>query len=183
MMTNFEGSGEIKAHVGRKDRAYMRGLLESGRNRASKNVALRSSCGGSQMRAEAMADAADDDDKKKPDDKKKKKKRKMVEYKNFDDVCADLQGKKKVIVMAYADWCGYCKKMKPDYEALIDKAPEDVKIGRINDNNIHMAESCVGDNGVIDVLRAYPTILYSDGSKIQKIMGAQSLDTLLKLVS
>ena len=40
MMTNYEDSGELKAHVGRKDRAYLRGLMEMnpGRSRASKNA-------------------------------------------------------------------------------------------------------------------------------------------------
>lgn len=106
----------------------------------------------------------------------------MVEYSNFQDVCADLQGKGKVIVMAYADWCGYCKKMKPDYEALLSKAPADLKIGRINEKAITMLESCSGKNGVVDMIRAYPTVLYSDGTTLKKVMGAQTIDSLMSLV-
>jgi thiol-disulfide isomerase/thioredoxin len=201
LLTNEDG---IKAHVGRKERAAIDQLLSAVSNSVSNSVSnkrpgnhMRAAAGtvnpgsGSLCNANNTASSsttlvkpvrAEESVETEDDKKKKSKTRKMVEYDNMNDVCNDLQGKEKVIVMAYADWCGYCKAMKPDFEALLEKAPKHVKVGRINDNVITMLESCTGKNGTVDVIRAYPTILYSDGKKITKVMGRQSLQALLDIV-
>ena len=102
----------------------------------------------------------------------------MMEFGSMQEACAALKGKKKAIVMAYADWCGFCKAMKADYESLVDKAPAGVIVGRLNSNAIKAGDMCEGVEGI----KAFPTILYNNGSKIVKVMGRQSLQALMDLL-
>jgi protein disulfide-isomerase A6 len=103
--------------------------------------------------------------------------RQMIEFASMQDACAALKGKNKV-VMAYADWCGHCKAMKADYESLVDKAPAGVMVGRLNSNAIKPGQMCEG----VEEIKAFPTILYNNGSKIVKVMGRQSLQALMDLL-
>jgi len=54
----------------------------------------------------------------------------VLKFKNghFDN---DLNLKKngKVIILYYADWCGHCNRLKPDYQKLSDLASQ----GKLND--------------------------------------------------
>jgi len=108
--------------------------------------------------------------------------RKVKEYQSFDDLCADLQSDKKVIVMAYADWCGYCKAMMPDIEELAKRAPKGIHVGKINASVINALSICDGPNGAVDVINAYPTVLYNVKGYVDRAVGKQSLEALLKLV-
>jgi thiol-disulfide isomerase/thioredoxin len=149
MCTNYEGNG-IKAHVGRKDLEAIRETLARGSNAMRRTLTARSSGN----------------------------KRQMVEYGSLQEACAALKGKEKTIIMAHADWCGFCKAMKSDFEALLEKAPSGVMVGRLNANAIKPGEVCEG----VEEIKAYPTILYNNGSKITKVMGRQSLQALLDLL-
>lgn len=150
MLTNYEGSAhDIKAHVGRKDKQAIEQLMDMvGGMRAVRNRAH----GGNA--------------------------KKMVEYASLQDACAALRGPNKAIVMAYADWCGFCKAMKADYESLVDKAPAGVIVGRLNASAVKPGQMCEG----VEEIKAYPTILYNNGSKIIKVMGRQSLQALMDLL-
>lgn len=150
MCTNYEGNG-IQAHVGRKDRAAIEALIQKAA--ASSRMAARA----------AMPSHGA---------------RQMMEFGSMQEACAALKGKKKAIVMAYADWCGFCKAMKADYESLVDKAPAGVIVGRLNSNAIKAGDMCEG----VEDIKAFPTILYNNGSKITKVMGRQSLQALLDLL-
>ena len=150
MCTNYEGNG-IQAHVGRKDRAAIEALIQKAA--ASSRMAARA----------AMPSHGA---------------RQMMEFGSMQEACAALKGKKKAIVMAYADWCGFCKAMKADYESLVDKAPAGIIVGRLNSNAIKAGEKCEG----VEEIKAFPTILYNNGSKITKVMGRQSLQALLDLL-
>ena len=108
--------------------------------------------------------------------------RKFKEFDSWQEACDALQSDKKTIVMAYADWCGFCKSMMPDYEKLLEKAPKDVTVARVNADKLKHAEVCNGKKGMIDVIKGYPTTLYNGGKLISKLVGRQSLDSLLKVL-
>jgi thiol-disulfide isomerase/thioredoxin len=177
-VSNYEGAkGELHPHVGRMDKGAIESLMQKAASRASGSHANRaSSCGGgggsvaSMVRAEEGATAPYSRD--------------MKEFQSWQDVCDALQSDTKTIVMAYADWCGYCKAMMPDYEKLLRFAPRDVVVGRINANLITHAEVCNGPRGNIDVLNGYPTILFngSKGKKILKVVGKKDIKTLVQIV-
>lgn len=155
MCTNYEGGEpKIKAHVGRKDKDSISKIIHSSRisNNRPKYVIDKG------VRAETG--------------------RKMVEFASLEEACGALKGREKTIVMAYADWCGFCKAMKADYESLVEKAPAGVKVGRLNASVIKQGSVCEG----VEEIKAYPTILYNNGSKITKVMGRQSLQALMDLL-
>lgn len=73
-----------------------------------------------------------------------------------------LQTEKTVLVDAYADWCGPCKKMAPFIEEIASGLQDQVKVIRLN----------VDDNpGLSTALRikALPTLLVYKGGKLKKI--------------
>lgn len=186
MVTNYEGG--LKTHVGRMDKSAIVALMQ--KPGAGAGHGARNSCGASNnAMAMAMANshgAADAGAMAAANGKKPvpaKPARKMVEFQSFDDVCNALQSDQKTIVMAYADWCGFCKTMKPDYEELLKQAPADVVIGRVNADNIKNLKICEGKHGPVDVINAYPTILFNNGKGIMKTMGRQTLKTLLEMVA
>ena len=151
MLTNYEDSAhDIKAHVGRKDKQAIENLMDMvGGMRAVRNRANKSNGA-----------------------------KHMVEYASLQDACAALKGPNKAIIMAYADWCGYCKAMKADYESLVNSAPAGVMVGRLNAAVVKPGQLCEG----VEEIKAYPTILYNNGSKIIKVMGRQSLQALMDLL-
>lgn len=166
MCTNYEGGEpKIKAHVGRKDKAAIERLFYARLTTATNKGSLLSYARnvGSLAHVNTVRAASA---------------RQMVEYASLDEACAALKGKGKAIVMAYADWCGFCKAMKADYESLVEKAPAGVTVGRLNASAIKPGASCAG----VEEIKAYPTILYNNGSKIIKVMGRQQLSALLDLL-
>jgi thioredoxin-like negative regulator of GroEL len=142
----------IQAHVGRKDRAAIQAVIQ-------KASAVRMAARANMAMGKIAA-------------------RQMIEFASMQDACAALKGKNKAVVMAYADWCGHCKAMKADYESLVDKAPAGVMVGRLNSNAIKPGQMCEG----VEEIKAFPTILYNNGSKIVKVMGRQSLQALMDLL-
>lgn len=158
-----KGNGQIETHVGRKDRETISRLIRYNSVRLATGT-----CGGARVGG-AKADAAAN--------------KEMIEFHSFQEACDALQGDDKIMVMAYADWCGFCKAMKSDYEALLANAPEDVSIGRINAKLITKASVCNGKRGQIDVINAYPTLMYNDGkSKILKTTGKRTLKELMEMI-
>lgn len=162
-VTNYEGG--LKTHVGRLEKQAIVQLMKG----ASSGMRV---CGSpahaaSEVRMEESVKAG---------------KRKFKEFGSWREACDALQSDKKTIVMAYADWCGFCKSMMPDYEKLLEKAPKDVTVARINADKLKNAEVCNGKKGMIDVMNGYPTTLYNGGKLISKMVGRQSLDSLLKVL-
>lgn len=161
MCTNYEGSG-IQAHVGRKDLASIVALIDKapGMRVSARAVSTQTKSARAAMARDATSG------------------RQMMEFASLQEACSALKSKNKAIVMAYADWCGYCKAMKADYEALVDKAPAGVVVGRLNSSVIKPGQMCEG----VEEIKAFPTILYNNGSQIVKVMGRQSLQALLELL-
>ena len=76
------------------------------------------------------------------------------------------KGDKPAIIDLYADWCGPCKKIAPDVEALAEEYKDQVIIGKcdVDDN-----DELTGKFGV----RNIPTVLFiKDGEVKDKTVGA-----------
>lgn len=81
------------------------------------------------------------------------------------------------IVDLYADWCMPCKAQKPILEELeLMYENEDVVIDRINvDGNSAQTEYYE--------IKSIPTLIFiKDGVQVEKLIGLQSKDQLIKLI-
>lgn len=76
----------------------------------------------------------------------------------------DIHSGKK-LVLFYADWCGYCKKIKPDWDAAASKVNQksDIKMIKINVGDAKDAKQQQIANAYN--IQGYPTILHLDSGK------------------
>ena len=83
---------------------------------------------------------------------------------DFDDKL-NLKKDGKVVVLYFANWCGHCNHLKPDYQKLADNAKGFSVVAVDADDNdglIDMIQS-MGDDSEYDV-RGFPTIVsYNNG--------------------
>ena len=79
------------------------------------------------------------------------------------------------IVDFYADWCGPCKKMEPEFEKASEEIKE-AKFGRVNvDGNQEIAQEL----GVMSI----PTVIFFKNKKVvDKHVGAMSFKDIKKNV-
>jgi len=76
---------------------------------------------------------------------------------------------KMVFVKFFAPWCGHCKRMKPDWDKLMDDFKN-------NANTLVADVDCVGEGKALcsDVgIKGYPTIKYGDPSGLMAYEGAR----------
>jgi len=91
---------------------------------------------------------------------------------NYDEVTAG----KVVFIKMFAPWCGHCKKMKPDWDQLMEEY-KDHETKLIADADCTAAGKSICDsNGV----KGFPTIKYGDPSDLQDYQGGRSYDDLKK---
>merc|ERR1719223_2045939 len=85
---------------------------------------------------------------------------------------------KSVFIKFYAPWCGHCKKMKPDWDKLMEeyKDSETQLIADV-DCTAEGKEIC-DTNGV----RGFPSIKYGDPSDLQDYEGSRDYDKLKKFI-
>ena len=69
------------------------------------------------------------------------------------------------LVWFYADWCGHCVNMKPEWEKLESQCKKNNKlnIARVNSNNVQQINSTMNQNIV-----GYPTIRLFNNAKPKK---------------
>jgi len=93
---------------------------------------------------------------------------------NYDEVTAG----KVVMLKMFAPWCGHCKKMKPDWDKLMEeyKDSETQLIADV-DCTAEGKEIC-DTNGV----RGFPSIKYGDPSDLQDYEGSRDYDKLKKFI-
>jgi len=83
---------------------------------------------------------------------------------------------KSVFIKFFAPWCGHCKKLKPDWDKLMD-AFAGSKTQLIADVDCTAGGKPLCDaNGV----RGYPTLKYGDPSALEDYKGGRDYDTLKK---
>jgi len=93
---------------------------------------------------------------------------------NYDEVTAG----KVVFIKMFAPWCGHCKKMKPDWDKLMEEY-KDSETQLIADADCTAEGKPICDeNGV----RGFPTLKYGDPSDLQDYQGGRSYDALKRFV-
>lgn len=91
----------------------------------------------------------------------------------------DIHSGKK-LVLFYADWCGYCKKLKPDWDAAADQVNEtdDIKMIKINVGDAQDSKQQQISNTY--KIQGYPTILLLDsGKKVDTYKDGMNKDSLV----
>jgi protein disulfide-isomerase-like protein len=91
---------------------------------------------------------------------------------NWDDATAG----KTVFIKFFAPWCGHCKKLKPDWDKLMD-AFADSKTALVADVDCTTEGKPICDaNGV----KGYPTLKYGDPSALEDYKGGRDYASLNK---
>ena len=84
----------------------------------------------------------------------------------------------KEVVIVKADWCGHCKKAKPEFERLIGASPI-----RLNDGS-EVAVRMLDEKGNRDEVqglgvRGFPTILYISNGQKTEYSGPRTYDGVM----
>ena len=83
---------------------------------------------------------------------------------------------KTVFIKFFAPWCGHCKKLKPDWDKLMEKFA-DSPTALVADVDCTTEGKALCDaNGV----RGYPTLKYGDPAALEDYQGGRDLDALTK---
>mmetsp|Transcript_3963 Transcript_3963/g.7578 ORF Transcript_3963/g.7578 Transcript_3963/m.7578 type:complete len:218 (+) Transcript_3963:134-787(+) len=91
---------------------------------------------------------------------------------------AETSGK-SVFLKFFAPWCGHCKKLKPDWDKLMDEfAGSATQLVADVDCTAGGKPLC-DENGV----KGYPTLKWGDPSDLQDYQGGRSLDDLKKFAT
>jgi len=93
---------------------------------------------------------------------------------NFDEVTAG----KVVFLKMFAPWCGHCKKMKPDWDKLMDEYKD-------SETQLIADVDCTADGKPIcdaNGVRGFPTLKYGDPSDLQNYEGSRDYERLKKFI-
>lgn len=83
-----------------------------------------------------------------------------------------INGSTPVVIMVYADWCGHCKAMKPDFISVAKKMSSMANFVMVNGAK---AKIMTQENGI----DGFPCMLkYVGGKRVGKLMGRQSEDAI-----
>jgi len=93
---------------------------------------------------------------------------------NYDDATAG----KVVLIKIFAPWCGHRKKMKPDWDKLMEEY-KDSETQLIADADCTAdAKPICDQNGV----KGFPTLKYGNPNDLQDYQGARTYDALKKFI-
>lgn len=85
---------------------------------------------------------------------------------------------KSVFLKFFAPWCGHCKKLKPDWDKLMDEfGSSSTQLVADVDCTAEGKPLC-DENGV----KGYPTLKWGDPSDLQDYQGGRTFDDLKKFV-
>ena len=91
-----------------------------------------------------------------------------------------LNKQKKALIWFYADWCGHCQQMKPEWEKFEDKCKK-LKGNRmvVKVNSDFQPKLTENLSAIANHVEGYPTILTVKGNRIQKYNGPREHNNLL----
>lgn len=90
-----------------------------------------------------------------------------------------LKDKKCSFVLFYADWCGHCQNLKPDYVKFSDIA-QFIKVYAVNSDTCNNLLQRISDSKSPLDIKGYPTIwIYSNGIPIEEYTEDKSWQKLL----
>ena len=78
----------------------------------------------------------------------------------------DKKKRVKKLILYWANWCGVCKMIKPNWneaKKILNKKYPKLKIEEINCDNFDEKKAFILENGVKESLDGIPTILLRDG--------------------
>jgi len=95
-----------------------------------------------------------------------------------DDVPGLMEKEPNVLVMVYAEWCGYCKRMAPEFEkAARSLSRSGITCARLNSERNPRATEQLG-------VESFPiTLHFHNGKLVQKLRGAMDAEELVTQVS
>lgn len=104
--------------------------------------------------------------------------KKPSEYAVGVDYNTAMKGKKPVMALFYADWCGYCIRFMPVFQALSEKYGEDVVFAKVNveDKNYEKLVREIGITG-------FPTVFLLDPKYDNKVLLSNTVLGNLETVS
>ena len=98
-----------------------------------------------------------------------------ITLENFDEEV--LQSDIPVIVDFYADWCGPCKMLAPELEAVEKELEGKVKIGKVNVDEQGELANAFGVNAIPAV------IVFKNGKEASKYVGYCKKDKILSMLA
>lgn len=94
-----------------------------------------------------------------------------------DNYAAETDGK-SVFIKFFAPWCGHCKKLKPDWDKLMEEFSSSATQLVADVDCTADGKPLCDENGV----KGYPTLKWGDPSDLQDYAGGRTLDDLKKHV-
>lgn len=81
------------------------------------------------------------------------------------------------VVDFWAEWCGPCRLMGPNFDQASEEAAGKAKFGKLN---VDAAQKVAAEFGVMSI----PTLIFfKDGQKVDQMVGVQDKDTIVKKVA
>ena len=91
--------------------------------------------------------------------------KKPSEYKIGKEYNIAMKSKKPVLVLFYADWCGYCVRFMPIFQALAEKYENDIDFSKVNVEDTKY-EKLVREIGIT----GFPTVFIIDPKYDNKVL-------------
>ena len=108
----------------------------------------------------------------------------VQELETAKDMREALHGEAPVIVLMYADWCGHCAAMKPDFAKLageLDKSG--IKFAQVESAKVTGMGKCEGAKGQLPPVRGYPMLVHTLHGTVQHKVGRQSYGDMMSMVA
>ncbi|SRR6266404_487213 len=87
-----------------------------------------------------------------------------------------LQSEKPVLVDFWAAWCGPCRMIAPTIEAIAEQYSDNATVVKLNVDNNPSTPATYGIKGI-------PTlILFSEGKEVERLVGANSKESISRMI-
>jgi thiol-disulfide isomerase/thioredoxin len=93
-----------------------------------------------------------------------------------------FESSSKSVIICKADWCGHCKQAAPEFDKLVAASPL-----TLNDGSKVTVKVLDADQNKEELsklkIRAYPTVLFNDGTKMTEHTGDRTYDGIVKFIN